>query len=76
MTCRTCSHYQVEPDADGKVRMRRDKVSRCGATIPDLAAILPHSITKTFDWRQPKVGRFMAPDDGAGCPLHTPRARA
>lgn len=75
MSCRACIHYDVRPDADGKVRMRRASVARCSAPIPDLTPLLPHSITTAHDWHQPKVGRWMQPDDGAGCPLFSKKPK-
>lgn len=75
MSCRTCHHYGVLPDADGKVRVRRNSVSPCLAPIPDISALLPHSVTKHYGWSPPKAGRYMSPDDGGGCPLHAVRIR-
>ena len=75
MSCRTCNYYDVGPDADGRVRMRKNRVSPCRAPIADVSSLLPHSVTKAYGWSAPKVGGYMSPDDGDGCPLHTVRAR-
>jgi hypothetical protein len=77
MTCRTCQHYAVNPDSDGKVRMRKNSVSRCAAPVPRTAFLLPDSVTKSYGYWEPseKDRRFMSPDDGEGCPTHTQRAK-
>jgi hypothetical protein len=77
MTCRTCNHYGVRPDADGKVRMRKHGVSPCLSPVAKTAHLLPASITKAYGYREPteRDRKFMQPDDGEGCPVREPRAK-
>ncbi len=71
--CRTCVHLIVEPDKAGRRVVRKQQAYRCGAPVPDILPLLPHSITKAYGWAAPsdRSKRWVCPDDGRGCPLYT-----
>jgi hypothetical protein len=68
MTCRECQLLRVLPDADGKVRIRKDRSYHCRAKIENLR--LPKSIR---DYKPPYPSR-MQPDEGEGCSYFVSRA--
>jgi len=73
MTCRTCKHLKVQPDAAGRIVPRKANAYRCGAMEEVPPPVLPHSVTRGRDFRWPPHSRYMTPDEGEGCPLFTKR---
>ena len=56
--CKGCRHLRVKPDRDGKVRLRRDNVYRCGAPLP----AMPEALPAWAHARWEKIGRVMDND--------------
>jgi hypothetical protein len=74
MTCKTCKWLRVQPDARGRIVVRKGSVHPCEAPTPDVS--LPASITKHYGWRWPPVTRsWMGPEEGEGCPAHQKREK-
>lgn len=71
-SCRTCRFLRVLPDADGKVRIRKDRAYTCAAPVRNVEELqLPASVTSSYGWQWPPTGgRYMEPDDprSATCP--------
>ena len=71
MTCRTCKYFVVEPDRDGKVRIRKDNAYRCSFDVNSVA--LPTSFligVGSYSYGPPdlnKYKKFVTPDGGADC---------
>lgn len=71
MSCKTCQHFDVEPDAAGRIVIRKKRGYRCLAPEPPL----PACITSRFDYRWPPARWFVTADGGIGCPCFEPRQK-
>jgi hypothetical protein len=67
MTCRECALLRVLPDADGKVRIRKDRSYLCTAKIEPLR--LPKSVRNY----EPPRPSHIEPHEGEGCSYFVPR---
>jgi hypothetical protein len=65
-SCRTCRFLNVTSDAKGRRIPRKDRAYDCVAPIAPLPP-LPDSVTIPRHW--PPIRCWMAPDEGATCPL-------
>lgn len=74
-SCKTCAFFDVPPDADGKVRVRRGNYYRCRAPVPDLKTILPEAITCAWGFRQPTATERSTSEQGAECPTWEARKK-
>lgn len=78
--CRTCKHLVVPPDADGKVRIRKQEGYRCGYEFPPVESLrLPVSTklsgTFWYGFKWPPETMRMLPNAGLYCPQHTPKQK-
>lgn len=71
MTCRTCKHLKVEPDAAGRIIPRKGKAYECNVEIP--CPTVPESVTKSLQWKWPPAKKWMEPRDGENCPTYAKR---
>lgn len=67
-SCKTCAYFDVPPDADGKIRVRKEYYYRCTAPVPDLKTILPEAITRAWGFRQPTAAGQTTSTYGGECP--------
>lgn len=83
-SCRTCKFLVVPPDADGKIRVRKDEYYLCQPPIKPVEDLgLPASITATMnsrgwnDFRWPPHAQRMHPNDpaSANCPCYEKRTK-
>jgi hypothetical protein len=66
-----CTHLRALPDADGKVRVRKDRSYACCAPVPtELLNYLPKSVTKGYDFEWPPRRFHVSVETCAGCPLY------
>ena len=66
MTCKNCKWLSVEPDKDGKVRIRKELMYIC--TVPIEMPKFPISITKEYDFKWPPRRTRVSPNDN-NCPM-------
>ncbi len=53
MAANRCRHLEVQPDADGTVRVRKNYAYKCRFPIPEYP--LPASVTRYYDFRWPPL---------------------
>lgn len=70
MTCGTCKHLAVPPNAKGRRVVYKHRVYPCTATVEQ--PLLPVCMTMGYGFKWPPARSHMAPDYGDGCPLHEP----
>ena len=72
MTCKSCKHTDVTPDARGRYVMRRNHSYRCTVEFP--APLLPYSVAKHYSFRWPPSRVLVDSTFGKGCPFYQKRA--
>lgn len=50
-----CVHLNIQPDASGRLIMRKDHAYPCNAPLPDFDKILPACITQAYGYREPRT---------------------
>jgi hypothetical protein len=67
MAASKCIHLEVTPDADGKVRVRKNYAYKCSYPVPEYP--LPASITRYYDFKWPPLkSQVLVDEHCAKCP--------
>lgn len=66
--CGTCRWLHVHPDADGKVRVRKDRAYPCCLPIIWPPKCLPDSVTHAYGFLKYPPEKRMLPSAGTTCP--------
>ena len=72
MTCKSCKHTDVTPDALGRYVMRRNHAYLCTVEVP--TPKLPYSVASHYSFRWPPARSYVNSASGEGCPLYRWRA--
>lgn len=73
--CKTCKFYGVQPDARGRIVVRKGWLWPCKAPEPELPR-LPSSILKAYGWKWPPQRSYMRGCDGTDCAAYAYREKA
>lgn len=73
MTRGPCQHLEIEPEASGKIVMRR-RPYRCLWPVPEI--VFPNSISGSVGFHWPLSRTKVWKETCATCPCHVERAKA
>lgn len=66
-----CKHLEIQPDAIGRLIMRKDHGYKCMFPVPDFAALVPPSFSVKHGVQYPKTGMTVVfKDSCAKCPFY------
>jgi len=66
--CGTCKHLRILPDADGKVRVQKDRSYYCTIEVEWPPPSLPSSVVLAYSFPKQQPIYHMQSSQGAKCP--------